>query len=261
MRKAEETITALLIVRNEQENLPECLARLKWADEIIVVDTGSTDRTREIAEANGARVFGIEWQGYGDAKQRGLEWCTSTWVLSVDADERVTDDLAKEITEAIGHGHGISGYYLNRLTYFLGRPIKHCGWFPDYVLRLFRRESARIEPKPVHESFETSGKTLTLDSLLLHHSDPTLAHYVKKMNVYTDLSAQEVRDSKTASFANLVLRPPATFLRMYVLKLGFLDGWEGFLLSVLSSVHVFLKYAKAKMEKGLPCNGTAGMQP
>jgi len=244
-------VSVLLVTYNEKRNLADCLAGLSWADEIVVMDTGSSDGTAELAASLGARVHRIPWKGFGDAKARGLAECGGEWVFSIDADERVSPELAEEIVSVVSQISGPAGYFVNRLTYFLGRPIKHCGWHPDYVLRLFKRDKASIEPRLVHEAFAVRGKTGRLGSLLLHHSDPDLEHYVKKMNRYTTLSAAEAHCPARWCLCRLLLRPPVTFFRMYFLKRGFLDGLEGFVLSFLSSVHVFLKYAKVlEREKG-----------
>ena len=237
-------LSAIVITRNEERQIQECLESIHWVDEIIVVDSGSTDRTVELALEHATRVIETTWQGYAKTKALALAETTSEWVLWIDTDERVTLELGAEIRQAI-EDVGIAGYYVARKTIFLGRWIRHCGWYPDYVCRLFRRDRARFNEALVHEAVEVDGQVEYLEYPLIHHTDPTLEHYLNKFNVYTSLAAKQLNEKgKRFHLFDLLLRPPFTFVKMYIIKLGFLDGIQGLILCVLSSCYVFTKYAK-----------------
>jgi glycosyltransferase involved in cell wall biosynthesis len=240
------TLSVIIIALNEEANLLRCLESVKWADELVVADTGSTDRTLEIAKEHGTKTIQLEWEGFGKAKQRVLEAATSDWVLSLDADEVVTESLREEIQKSVrSDSPGFDGYFISRRSMFLGHWMSHGGWYPDYVLRLFKRGKGRFEDRKVHESLSLAGRTGRLKGDLLHYSDPDLEHYLRKMNRYTTLSAQELSErGEVASLADLLFRPMATFWKIYLFKGGFLDGIYGFLLALFSSVHVVTKYVK-----------------
>jgi glycosyltransferase involved in cell wall biosynthesis len=240
-----ERITAVVIVRDEEEQLGACLETVIWVDEIVVVDTGSRDGTVEVARRYTTKIAEIQFEGYGHAKNYGVDMATSEWVLSLDADERISEDLRDEIRDLLEGSPAGDGYLIPRLPFFLGKPIRHGGWYPAYVLRLFRRDSGSFTHRKVHEEAVVRGTVLRLAHPILHYTDPDLSHYLKKVNHYTSLSAEEMSESrKPFRLWWLLLRPPYTFLKMYLLKRGFRDGLHGFVLAVLSSVHVFLKYAK-----------------
>ncbi len=240
-----KSISVIIITFNEELNLPRCLESVKWAEEIIIVDSFSTDRTLEIARRYTNKIVTQKWKGFGSAKQLALETATSKWALSLDADEEVTTDLRSEIEAAIEGNNGPNGYYIPRLSNFLGKWMKHGGWYPDYVMRLVRREHARFTIAQVHEELIVSDSTDYLKNPILHYTDPNLERYMEKLNRYTTIAAQELHiKGKSASIVNLAFRPPAMFMKMYLLKLGFLDGIRGFLLAFFSGVHVFTKYAK-----------------
>jgi len=240
------TLSVIIITLNEEANLPRCLEAVKWVDELIVADTGSVDKTIEIAKEYKAKTIQLEWKGFGEAKQRALEAATCDWVLSLDADEVVSEDLKAEIENLLkSDPPGFDGYSIPRRSMFLGHWMSHGGWYPNHLLRLFRRGEGRFEDKKVHESVSLSGRTGRLKGELLHYSDPDLGHYLKKMNRYTSLSAQELQEAgKVASLADILFRPTATFWKIYLFKRGFLDGLYGFLLAFFSSVHVMTKYVK-----------------
>lgn len=224
----------------------DCLDSVRWADEIVVVDSGSDDATVELARKYSQKVYMKPWEGYASSKNFGLQQCTSDWVLWLDADERVTKELKEEMQFVIGKGTtGPAAYEVPRKAFFLNRWIKHCGWYPGYVVRLFRRGTGSWSDKKVHEHLEIEGATGRLRADLLHYTDPNLWHYFDKFNRYTTLAAEDltVRQEKFR-LSQLTVRPVWLFFRMYVLRLGFLDGVQGFILSVLSSCYVFTKYAK-----------------
>jgi len=239
------SLSAVIITKNEEQNIKRCLESVKFADEIIVIDSNSTDKTREIAESQGAKVFTIPWQGFGVAKQEGVKLATGEWILSIDADEEIPADLAKEIESRISSANGVSGFYLKRKTMFLGRWILHSGWYPGYVLRLFQKKDGNFDNAIVHEKVETKGPVGYLNGDLLHYSYPDLETYFSKFNRYTTLGAEEAfhAGKKAVSF-DIIIKPPVSFLKHYIVRQGFRDGLEGFILSVLSAVAVLVKYAK-----------------
>jgi glycosyltransferase involved in cell wall biosynthesis len=239
------SLSAVIITKNEEQNIRRCLESVKFADEIIVIDSNSTDKTKEIAEKQGAKVFNFPWQGFGPAKQEGVNLATGEWILSIDADEEVPADLAKEIVNKISSANGISAFYLKRKTMFLGRWILYCGWYPGYVLRLFQKKEGNFDNAVVHEKVETKGRVEYLQSDLLHYSYPDLETYFSKFNRYTTLGAEEAfHAGKKAGWFGIIIKPPVSFLKHYIVRQGFRDGLEGFILSVLSAVAVLVKYAK-----------------
>lgn len=248
---SKHNLSVIVITHNEEPNITECLKSVAWANEILVVDANSTDRTVELAKQLGARVYVKEWLGFAAAKNFALEQATNDWVLWLDADERVPSELAKEIqdilqSKTVSH----NSFEIARRAYFLGKWVKHCGWYPGYVTRLFRRDSARFSNVRVHERLEIDGTTGRLKNDLIHYTDRNLFHYFEKFNRYTSLAVEDFWSSgKKFSLYDLLVRPPFTFFRMYLLRQGYLDGLHGFILCVLSAVYVFVKYAKL-WEKG-----------
>lgn len=240
------TLSAVIITRNEQANIVAAIESVRFADQVVVADTDSQDNTVDLARRAGAEVHSIPFHGFGPAKNSALELCRGDWILSIDADERVSPELARSIVAAINSEDGNRCYSFNRLTYFLGKPVRHSGWHPDYVNRLFRRD-LRFSEKSVHESLDIDFKPASIPGLLWHYSYSNLHQYIEKLNLYTTLSAGEMfRSGRRGRMLDLFIRPPAMFLKMYIIKLGFLDGWTGFVLAVLSSYHVFVKYAKLR---------------
>jgi glycosyltransferase involved in cell wall biosynthesis len=240
-------LSVVIITQNEEVNLPRCLESVNWADEIVVVDSGSTDRTEEIAAGYHARIHQIPWQGFGAAKQAGVDRAANEWILSIDADEAVSDELAEEIKQVLNGAEQFDGYLMPRRTCFLGRWILHCGWYPDPVLRLFRKSAGQFDGAIVHERVALDGTVGRLKGELLHYSYPNLESYFEKFNRYTTMGAEKaLRQGKTAGWFEIVVKPPVSFVKHYVSKQGFRDGLEGFILSVLSAVAVLAKYAKLR---------------
>lgn len=238
-------LSVVIITRNEERNLPRCLQSVKWADEIIVVDSNSTDRTVEIARRFGAKVHPVKFCGYGPAKRRGTDIARGEWVLSLDADEELSAELASEIRELINGSASAVGYFLPRRTNFLGRWINHSGWYPDEVLRLFRRDKGNFNNATVHEEVILKGRAGHAKGELRHYSYPDLETYLEKSNRYTTLGAQKAfREGKRAGWYDLVVRPMAAFVKHYLTGQGFREGKEGFIISVMSSIAVLMKYAK-----------------
>jgi glycosyltransferase involved in cell wall biosynthesis len=245
------TLSVAIITKNEEANLARTLASVRWAGEIVIVDSGSTDRTPEIAREFGAKFFVEDWKGFGAQKNFALEQCTSDWILSLDADEEVSAKLAEEIRSLLQGQPKHQAWFLSRRNFFLGRWIRHGGYYPDPKLRLFRRGSAQFEERAVHETIRLTVPAGQLRGDLIHHAYPTLDAYIEHMNRYSALGAtQAVARGKTSRsiFAflwNVVVVPIATFKYNYFLRLGFLDGREGLLLHLYHSAYVSWKYAKA----------------
>ncbi len=239
-------LTVVSITFNEEKNITDCLASVAWADEVIVVDSGSRDRTVDEARGHATKVLLAPWKGYGAARNYALQHATGDWIFWLDADERVTPELAEELKRVVRSNDGrFAGYSVARRAYFLGRWIKHCGWYPSRVIRLFRRGKGSFSENRVHEQLHLDGPVGQLSNDLLHFTDPTLHHYFAKFNKYTSLAAQDLKESgRSCSLFDLLIRPPFTFAKMYLIRAGFLDGMRGFMLSVLSSVYVFTKYVK-----------------
>lgn len=243
------TLSVVIITFNEEHNLPRTLESVKWADEIIVVDSQSTDRTVEIARAFNAKVFVEPWKGFAAQKNSAIEKATCDWVLSIDADEVVPSDLRAEIEAAIDGSNkpgAPDGYWMPRMNYILGRWMRHGGYWPDHKLRLFRRGLGRLPERAVHETIQVNGKLGFLREPLFHEPYPTLATYIEHMDRYSSLGAG-MAASKSGGFSaiDVVVRPFFTFIYNYILRLGFLDGREGLLLHLYHSVYVSWKYAKA----------------
>jgi len=244
------TLSAVMIVRNEQENITAAIESVGFADQVVVADTGSGDKTVELARQTGAETHEISFQGFGRTRNNALRFCRGDWILSIDADERVSPELASSIKKVIENASGPDCYAFNRLAYFLGKPIKHSGWFPDYVTRLFKR-GYQFSEKRVHESLDIDFEPATIPGLLYHYSYRDLHQYVEKLNHYTTLNAHEmISRGRKGTIIDMIFRPPAIFVKMFILRLGFLDGFTGFILAVLSSYHVFVKYAKLRQSVG-----------
>lgn len=245
-------LSVVIITHNEEANLGRTLQSVRplVADgkgEIIVVDSGSTDRTVEIAKSFGAKVFVEEWKGFSAQKNSAIDKATGDWILSLDADEEVSPGLAEAITALLKTSSKPSGFYIPRKNMFLGRWIRHGGFWPDPKLRFFDRTSGRFANRAVHETVEFRALTAEMGSLIIHHSYPTLSDYIEHMNRYSSLGAEMVVAKGRPGFSvvNIVLRPLATFVYNYFFRLGFLDGREGLLLHLYHAVYVSWKYAKA----------------
>ena len=238
------TISVLIITFNEEKAIRRCLESVKWADEIVVIDSESSDQTVTIAREYTDKVYVQKWQGFAATKNFGLRYITGDWLLAVDADEEISIALKNEIVDVVNSTQ-CDGFYLPRIANFLGRWIKHSGWYPGYVLRLIRKEHARYHNKKVHEFLETPDKVEKLQQPIFHYTDPNLSHYFAKFNEYTSLAAEEQWDQgKHFKLIDLMIRPLHLSFKMYILKFGFLDGFQGFILAILSGFYVFVKYTK-----------------
>ncbi len=248
------SVSVIIITLNEAAHIAECLESVAFADEIVVVDSGSTDATRDIAESMGARVVVTDdWPGFGPQKNRALDLATSDWVLSIDADERVTPELRQEILDIlqranetpVGSANLLTAYKVARLSNFGGRWIRHSGWWPDYVLRLFKRGTARFKDVAVHESVITDLPVGTLKGHFLHYPYDNLEQFIAKINHYsTEAAAMMHARGKRSSVLGAWGHCVWTFIRHYVLRRGFLDGREGFILAVMAASGSFFRYTK-----------------
>lgn len=239
-------LSVITLALNEEHNIVDCLESVQWADEIIVVDSGSIDNTIQIAKRYTPLVLTVEWKGYGATKNFALDRASGEWILWLDADERVPKELAAEMQAVLRADDGsVNGYSVPRRAFFLGRWIKHCGWYPGRVTRLFRRTKSRFTESNVHEQISVEGKIVELKNDLLHFTDPNLYHYFNKFNRYTSLAAKDLHSAgKRFSLYDILVRPSFMFFKMYIVKRGFLDGLQGFILCTVSSAYVFTKYAK-----------------
>jgi glycosyltransferase involved in cell wall biosynthesis len=239
------TLSVIVITLNEARHIAACLESVAWADEIVVVDAESSDETVAIARQYTGKVFVEKFRGYSGQKNFALDQARGEWILWLDADERVSPGLAEEIRRTIAARPLLSGYEMPRKAYFLGHWIKHCGWYPGHVLRLFRRERGRFDERQVHETLLLQGIKGRLRGDLEHHTDDSLEHYFWKFNRYTSLAASELaRRGKPFGMASVLGRPLHAFIKMYLLKRGFLDGLPGLVLCLLSANYVVAKYAK-----------------
>lgn len=240
-------ISAIVITYNEAANITECLGSLKWCDEIIVIDSASSDNTCELARefTNNITITGN--LPYGDKRNIGIDKASFDWIIWLDADERVSPELKDEITGLIAASQtNNDAYFINRRSFFINKFIKHSGWYPDYTLRLFKKSAdIRFDSSLVHEKAIYKGSSGRLKNDILHYTDRDFEHYIKKLNNYTSLSAEELKAKcRKSTFFDIIFRPAFTFFKMYFLRLGILDGYMGLVLSTLSSVHVMTKYSK-----------------
>lgn len=237
-------LSATIIAKNEEAKIGDCIDSLAFCDEIIVVDSGSEDMTVEIAKEKGARVIEREWISYANQKNFANDQARGAWVLCLDADERVSKSLRDEVVAAVENPRA-DVYSMPRLVYYLNRWIRHSGWYPDRKERLFRKERGRWSEEQVHERLLYTGRAKILSGDLYHLSFDDISDHLHTINNFTDLAAKErIENNGDAGIISILFRPPATFIKMYFLKLGFLDGVAGFCIASLSSYHVFCKYVK-----------------
>jgi glycosyltransferase involved in cell wall biosynthesis len=242
-------LSAIVITKNEAANIGDCLDTLAFCDERIVVDCGSSDETVAIAQSKGARTVLHEWHGFGPQKNFALSLTKEDWVLSIDADERVSPELAEAIEAAL-RDETVDGYEFPRLSSFCGRPMRHSGWYPDYVLRLFRRGKARFSDVIVHERVICDGVVGRLSPPLIHHPVLKLEDALSRVDRYSTASATAILASgRRVTFMTGIGHGLASFLRAYVLRAGFLDGAEGFLLAVANAEGSYYRYMKVWLAK------------
>ena len=239
-------LSVIIITKNEEANIRACLESVAWADETIVVDAGSSDATVEICREFGAKVFVHDWPGFGMQKNRALSYATHEWVFSVDADERVTPELRAAIETVLrNHAGSCAAYRISRLSSYCGRFMRHSGWFPDRIVRLFKRDAAHFSDDQVHERLLVEGKIGQLDGELLHYAFENIEEVLQKMNHYSTAGAQMMQAcGRQASLTGAVLRGLWSFVRTYFLRAGFLDGREGFMLAVSNAEGTYYRYLK-----------------
>ena len=239
------SVTAIIITLNEAAHIEACLASVAWADERLVVDSGSTDDTVAIATRCGARVVAHEWQGYSAQKNYAASLASHHWIVSVDADERVTPELAAEMKTALAAPGEHVGFRVPRITFHLGQWIRCTDWYPDYQLRLYDRRRATWNGNKVHESVAADGPVGQLTHDLQHYAYRDIAHHLDTINRYTTLAALSMHErGRRTGVAELLLHPPAAFLRNYILRRGITAGTAGLIISTMNSYYVFLKFAK-----------------
>ncbi len=241
-------ISAIIITKNEESALPRCLDSLKWADQIVVLDSGSTDRTVEVARACGAEVHVEEWKGYTDQKNSALAKATGDWVVSLDADEEFSREAQEDVRRLVKEDDSsVQGYAFRRKVFYLGSWICHGDWYPDHVVRLWRRGHGRFVGRRVHESVRVDGAVKELISEILHYTYRDLNDQKARMNHYARLWAEDQFEKKRPfQWFDLVFRPLARFARGLILKCGFLDGWRGWLIAWMNAREVWIKYRNLK---------------
>lgn len=238
-------VSVVIITLNEESNIKGCLESVKWADEIIVVDSGSRDKTVEICRQYTDFVYDVLWQGFGKQKNSAVGLAHFDWILSIDADERVTPELKEEIEGLLKNELDFSGYFISRKSYFGKRLILHCGWFPDFTIRLFNRQKGRFNDVQVHESVQIDGNTGYLKHSLVHFTYKNISDFLIRMNRYSTLAANDLfKEKKKRAVLKMIFHPPATFLKMYLLKGGYKEGFPGMILSGLYAFYTFVKYSK-----------------
>lgn len=237
-------LSVIIITKNEAQHISRCLTSVSWADEIIVLDSGSTDNTVELCKSYTNKVFVMDWPGFGIQKQRALDKASGDWVLSIDADEQVTPELKAEIEQAM-QSNQFDGFEIPRLSSYCGRDMKHGGWWPDYVLRLFKRELGKFSPELVHERVEVHGKIAQLTQPLLHEAFINPEEVLHKINSYSSLGARKLHEAgKKTSLSAAIFKGFWTFIRTYILKASCLDGRQGLMLAISNAEGAYYKYLK-----------------
>ena len=240
-------ISAAIITYNEERNIARAIESLRCCDEIVVIDSGSSDRTVELAQNHGARVIETHWRGYAAQKNFAAEACEHPWILSIDADEALSEALEGEIWQLKKNGPTADGYTMPRLAQYLGRWILHSGWYPDRKVRLFDRSKAKWVGEFVHESLHVDGRIGDLETNLLHYTCSSLSEHLKTMDRYTTLAAEQIVSQKQpVRWRSMAIDPAWTFFKSYIVQRGFLDGPEGLAIAYMAAIYTFLKYAKAR---------------
>lgn len=256
-------LSVTIITRNEAANIRGALDAVSWADERIVIDAESTDGTARIAETMGARVIVRPWPGYGAQKNHAAALASHDWILSIDADERPSPELATEIRALLSHEPQARGYRVKRVTHYLGRWIRTTDWYPDYQLRLYDRRAGTWSDRAVHESVQVQGPVLALEHELQHFAYRSVAHHIGTINRYTTLAAEEMlRQGRRTTLAQVMVHPALAFLRNYVLRGGVRDGAVGLIVSTMNAFYVFAKFLKLReLQRRAPTTGAAGPPP
>jgi len=239
-------LSIAIITKNEEENILSCLQSISFAQQIVIVDSGSTDKTLEIAADFGCEIYSEEWQGFGPQKQLAIEKCRLPWILVLDADERIPPETAVIIKKIVTDPDvRQAGFSFPRKNYFQGRWIKHAGWWPDRIVRLFRKDEGKMSEAVVHESVVVRGEIGYLDVVIEHYTESRLSKIIRKIDRYSTLGAETAfKEGKSSTTGGAFLRAFFTFIQDYFFRLGILDGMPGLTLAVTDSVNKFFKYAK-----------------
>jgi glycosyltransferase involved in cell wall biosynthesis len=241
-------LSSIIIARDEEVNIKRCLQSLQEAVEevVVIIDSRTSDNTVDVAKSFPNVICEIvEWRGYAQTKTYALSKTSNDWILWIDADEEVTNDLNEELRSFKTKTPEYNAYELARRAFFLGKWIKHSGWYPSCVTRLFNKKHCSFNNLEVHEHLKVEGEVGKLKNDLNHYTDPTIEHYFSKFNIYTSLAAKELATKgKRAKISDIIIRPAFLFLKMYIFRLGFLDGIHGIILAIFSSAYVFTKYCK-----------------
>ncbi|HUN53794.1 MAG TPA: glycosyltransferase family 2 protein [Smithella sp.] len=239
-------LSVAIITKNEENNIRPCLQSVAFAGQIVIIDSGSTDSTLQIAAQFGCEIYHEEWRGFGPQKQSAIEKCRYPWILVLDADERIPADTADSIKKIVTDPDtGKAGFSFPRKNYFQGRWIRHAGWWPDRIVRLFRKDAGRMTAAIVHESVEVQGIVVSLDAAIEHYTESRLSKIIQKIDRYSTLGAETAfKEGKRATTCGAFLRALFTFVQDYLFRLGILDGMPGLTLAVTDSINKFFKYAK-----------------
>jgi glycosyltransferase involved in cell wall biosynthesis len=241
-------ISATIITYNEERNIARAIESLRCCDEIVVVDSGSSDRTVELATKLGARIVESPWPGYAKQKNVAADRASHDWILSLDADEALSEGLEAEIWQIKKNGPKYDAYIMPRLAKYLGQWIYHSGWFPDKKVRLYHRDKAQWTGEYVHESVAVNGTIGHLEGRILHYTCDSLSEHLRTLDRYTTLAAEQIiAQRKRVTLWHLAVDPAWTFVRTYIFHLGFMDGFEGLAIAYMAAFYNFLKYAKAKL--------------
>jgi len=241
----DQKVSVCIITYNEEKNLPDCLESISWADEIVVVDSISDDKTVKIARSHGCKVIDQEFLGHVKQKDLAVKSAANRWVLCLDADERLKNGAEEEVRAFLDDPKGVLGCFFPRHTYYLGGWINHSGWWPEYRLRLFDRKNGKWTGMDPHDRVEVNGETIKLKSEILHYNYRDITHHMEQVNSYTSIMAdRRFQAGQKASFFKMIFNPLGRFFRMYLLRRGFLDGGKGLVIAVIGAFYVFLKYAK-----------------
>lgn len=244
MNPPRKKLSVTIIAYNEEKNIRDCLESIKWADEIILVDSESNDKTVDIAKNFTDKIFIRKWEGYSSQRNFSLQQATNEWVLSLDADERISDELKNEIEKILMHDDGVNGYYIPRRNYFLDKVIKSCFWYPDYQLRLVRKDFAKVNNRKIHEGLEVTGKKAYLKNDIIHYTHRNLKDTFKKINEYSSLQAEEKINDKKVKPHHLIIHPFAAFLNHFISRKGYKDGIYGLMVSLVHMMTNMMTYMK-----------------
>ncbi len=247
-----QKISVIIITKNEENNIEDCLKSVQWADEIIIVDSESNDTTVEIAGKYTQKIYTRKWEGYSKQKQYALSLASNDWVMSLDADERVTVELKDEIQSGLSEDY--NGFSISRRNYFLGKHITGCGWDNDYQLRLFKKAETSVTDRFVHESFEVNGKIGKFENRIDHYSYRSLKDAIAKMNNYSTLEAKQKYQTKKVSPIDFVIHPASAFLQYFIVRKGYRDGKYGLMVSLLhamTNMQIYMKIWELRKRENL----------